>query len=61
MAPPDEGTSLSASSGNDPVELEVYGPIGFRRYVKGDGRGLILYTHGGPAQDTAAQEGPART
>jgi hypothetical protein len=40
---------------------EVYGPIRFRRYVKGDGRALILYTHGGPAQDAGAQDGPAHT
>jgi hypothetical protein len=40
---------------------EAYGPIGFRRYVKGDGRALILYTHGeltggGPAPDRPAHE-----
>ena len=61
MAPPDEGTSLSASSGNDPVEPEqAYGPIGFRRYVKGDGRTLILYTHGRPTDGGSANEGPVR-
>ena len=54
--------SLSASSENDPVEPEqAYGPLRFRRYLKGDGRTLILYTHGGPAQDAAAQDGPAHT
>jgi hypothetical protein len=62
MAFPDEGTSFFASSGNDPVEPEeVYGPLRFRRYVKGDGRALILYTHVGPTQDAAAQDGPAHT
>jgi hypothetical protein len=62
MASPDESTSLSARSGNDPVEPEeAYGPLGFRRYVKDDGRALILYTHGGPTQDAAAQDGPAHT
>jgi hypothetical protein len=62
MASPAEGTSLSASSGNDPVEPEeAYGPIRFRHYLKGDGRALILYTQGGPTQDGAAQDGPAHT
>jgi hypothetical protein len=62
MTSPDEGPSLSASSGDDPVEPEeAYGPIRLRRYVKGDGRALILYTHGGPAQGGAAQDGPAHT
>jgi hypothetical protein len=59
MAFPDEDASLFASSGNDPVEPEeAYGPLRFRRYVKGDGRTLILYTQGGPTQDAAAQDGP---
>jgi hypothetical protein len=60
----DVGPSLSASSGNDLPEHdlaereETYGPLRFRRYAKGDGRGLILYTHGGSAQDSPAQDGP---
>jgi hypothetical protein len=75
MVPPDEDPSLSASSGNDPdatgeahsateasgATEEAYGPIGFRRYAKDDGRALILYTRGGPAQDGAVQDGPAHT
>jgi hypothetical protein len=53
--------SFSASSGNDPVELEeAYGPIGFRRYEKGDGRTLILYTYERPTDGGSADEGPAR-
>jgi hypothetical protein len=62
MVPLPEDSSFSAASGNDPREPEeAYGPIGFRRYVKGDGRALILYTHEGSAQDAAAQDGPVRT
>jgi hypothetical protein len=68
MAPPDEGSSVSARSGNDPSErAETYGPIRFRRHVKGDGRALILYTHGGGAPgglahvgDGSAHEGSER-
>ena len=42
----------------DPTEREQsYGPIGFRRYVKDDGRALILYTHGGPAGGGLAHGG----
>jgi hypothetical protein len=42
---------------------ETYGPIGFRRYVKSDGRALILFTHegfahAGPAEGSA-HAGPA--
>ncbi len=61
MVSPDEGSSLSASSGNDPPEHdlaereETYGPLRFRRYVKGDGRALILYTQGESAQGSLAQ------
>jgi hypothetical protein len=55
MAPLPEDSSISARSGNDPVEREEdYGPIRFRRYVKGDGRALILYTRGESAQDRPA-------
>jgi hypothetical protein len=61
MAFPDEDASLSASSGNDPVEPEeAYGPIRFRRYVKGDGRALILYTQGRSTDGGSANEGSAR-
>ncbi|HEY5342307.1 MAG TPA: hypothetical protein VIJ66_01420 [Solirubrobacteraceae bacterium] len=38
---------------------ETYGPLGFRRYVKGDGRALILYTHGEPTDGGPVDEGPA--
>jgi hypothetical protein len=59
MAFPDEGSSVSARSENDPVELEeAYGPIRFRRYVKDDGRVLILYTHGEPTDRGPANERP---
>ena len=58
MAPLPEDSSISARSGNDPVEREqAYGPIRFRRYVKGDGRALILYTHGEPAGGGPAHGG----
>jgi hypothetical protein len=61
MAFPDESSSLSASSGNDPVEPEeAYGPIRFRRYVKGDGRALILYTQGRFTDGGSANEGSPR-
>jgi hypothetical protein len=60
MAFPDEDASLPASSGNDPVEPEAYGPIRFRRYVKGDGRALILYTQGRSTDGGSANEGSAR-
>jgi hypothetical protein len=64
----DEGSSVAARSGNDPSERvkshgptaapeEVYGPIRLRRYAKGDGRALILYTHGAPADGGPAHEG----
>jgi hypothetical protein len=48
-----EGPFLSASSGNDPAAApaEAYGPIELRRYVKSDGRALILYTDDDPTQD----------
>jgi hypothetical protein len=47
MVSPDEGSSVSARSGNGPSEsIEIYGPIGLKRYVKGDGRALILYARG---------------
>jgi len=58
MASPDEGTSFSARSENDPVEPEeAYGPLRFRRYMKGDGRTLILYTQGRPTDGGSANEG----
>ena len=67
MAFPDEGSSVSARFGNDPAEparaaeaaeaAEAYGPILLRRYVKGDGRALILYTHGEPAGGGPAHGG----
>jgi hypothetical protein len=61
MALPDEGSSVSARSGNDPAAREqAYGPIRFRRYVKGDGRTLILYTHGGLTDGGPVHEGPPR-
>jgi hypothetical protein len=55
----DEGSALSASSGNDPSSgrAEAYGPIELRRYVKSDGRVLILYTHGGSAQEDGPVQG----
>jgi hypothetical protein len=77
MVTPDEGPVLSASSGNDPggpkeadgpteeahspPEETCYGPIGFRRYAKDDGRALILFTweespQAGPVQDRPARE-----
>jgi hypothetical protein len=62
MDSPGEGSALSASSGNDPSSerAEVYGPIELRRYVKGDGRALILYTRGAPPQEGGPiQDGPA--
>ena len=53
--------SLSASSGNDPVEPEqAYGPLRFRSYLKGDGRTLILYTQAVSTDRGSANEGPAR-
>jgi hypothetical protein len=53
--------SFSASSGNDPVQPEeAYGPLRFRRYSKGDGRTLILYTQGRPTDGGSANEGSAR-
>jgi hypothetical protein len=57
-----EGLFLSASSGNDSdaAPAEAYGPIELRRYVKGDGRALILYTDGGLADDDPAREGTTR-
>jgi len=61
MAPLPEDSSISARPGNDPVEREqAYGPIRFRRYVKGDGRTLILYTHGGLIDGGPVHEGPPR-
>jgi hypothetical protein len=61
MAFPDEGSSVSARFGNDPAEparaAEAYGPIMLRRYVKGDGRALILYTHGESAGGGPAHGG----
>ncbi len=57
----DEGSSVSARSENDPSgRVETYGPIRFRRYVKDDGRALILYMDEGSAQDTPAQDIPAQ-
>jgi len=67
MSFPGEHASLSARSGNDPFErVETYGPmaareeacgpIELRRYVKGDGRALILYTRGSPTQDGPMQD-----
>ena len=61
MVPLPEDSSFSAASGNDPREREeAYGPIRFRRYVKGDGRTLILYTHGGLTDGGPVHEGPPR-
>jgi hypothetical protein len=61
MVSPAEGSPLSARSGNDPSEsIEIYGPIELKRYVKGDGRALILYTHGESTQDVLARDGPPR-
>ncbi len=55
MVPSDENPPLSASGSRDePEGEEVYGPLRFRRHVKGDGRALILYTHAEPGQ----AEGP---
>jgi len=49
MAPPPEDSSFSAASGDDPREREeAYGPIRLRRYVKDDGRALVLYSQGAP-------------
>ena len=62
-----EGLLLSASSGNDPAAApaEAYGPIELRRYVKSDGRALILFTDDGlerddPADAGAADDGPTQ-
>jgi hypothetical protein len=55
MISTEDGSSVPARSGNDPApHEEAYGPVRFRRYVKSDGRALILYTHG-----DVAHEGPA--
>ncbi|HEY3865753.1 MAG TPA: hypothetical protein VGL54_06680 [Solirubrobacteraceae bacterium] len=35
---------------------QTYGPIGFQRYVKGDGRALILFTNRGSARAGRADE-----
>ena len=73
MSFPGEHASLSARSGNDPAAAslaahsgndpatheETYGPIRLRRYVKEDGRTLILYARGELAQDGPAQGRPA--
>lgn len=66
MSFPGEHASLAARSGNDPAtHEETYGPIRLRRYLKEDGRTLILYTRGkltqdGLAQDRPTQDGPAQ-
>ena len=62
MDSPDDSSYVSASSGNDPSSdrAEVYGPIGFRRYVKDDGRALIIYTQGRSTDGGSAHEGSAR-
>jgi hypothetical protein len=59
MAPLPEDPSFPAVFGNDPVEPEqAYGPIRFRRYVKDDGRVLILYVQGEPTDRGPANERP---
>jgi hypothetical protein len=59
MAASDQGSSISARPGSDPAKREgVYGPLRFSCFVKGDGRALTIYTHGGCEQDGPAQDGP---
>lgn len=51
MASPEEGSPLSAHSEVRPQEREeAYGPITVRRYVKGDGRALALYSRATPRE-----------
>ncbi|MGH2902761.1 MAG: hypothetical protein ACRDK7_04150 [Solirubrobacteraceae bacterium] len=40
-----QGRQREGSSGLGEGREEAYGPLVLRRYLKGDGRGLILYTH----------------
>jgi hypothetical protein len=61
MAFRDEGSSVSARSGSDPAKREeAYGPLRFRRYVKSDGRALILYTRERPSGDASTPRGEMR-
>jgi hypothetical protein len=55
---PADGPSGERGAAEDAVgeREQTYGPIRFRRYVKGDGRALILYTHEVPAHGEPADE-----
>ncbi len=60
MAASPADSPFSARSEIGPPEREqIYGPLRFSRFVKGDGRALTIYTHGACEQDGPVQDGPA--